>query len=183
MASQSHNLLQPAPYTVTNHGAADPLADREPKATKPQRIGRNAQHNQTMGPALSLAAGSVELTAPAQPINPFQGLPGPLSIGNRGSQTLTAAQTPPFDDVAPVAGAHALTEAVNTKPPAYFRLKSSFWHRKDRTPFFSRTLSLPQGQRVCIFAGRRKQQKNGRGLDLLLTRVFATVARMGCVCC
>ena len=67
-----------------------------------------------MGPTLALAEGLVELTAPAQPVIPFQRLPSPLSIGNRWGQALAAAQAAPLDDVAPIAGAHALTETVNT---------------------------------------------------------------------
>jgi len=112
--TKPHDLSQPAAYTVTNHGPANPLADRKAKAARLQGIGRNAQHNQAMSPTLALAAGLVELTAPAQPVIPFQGLPSPLSIGNRWGQALTAAQATSLDNVTPIAGAHALTKTMNT---------------------------------------------------------------------
>jgi hypothetical protein len=71
---------------------------------------------------------------------------------------------------------------VNAQPPAHFWLISSLWHRKDRTPFFSRTLALPQRVGSLCFVGTRKQQKNGRGFDLPLTRFFCLLACMGTVC-
>jgi hypothetical protein len=135
-ATEPHDLSQPAADPIPQHGAADPLADRETKATGPQIIGQDAQHYQAMRPTFPLAADLIEAIAPAQPVIPFQGLPGPLTIGNRGSQTLASAQAAPLDHLAPITGAHALTKTVHAQPPAHLGLISSFGHGKDRTPFF-----------------------------------------------
>ncbi len=114
-----------------------------------------------------------------QPVMPLQGLPSPLTIGNCGSQTLAAAQAATLDHLTTIAGAHALTKAVNAQPPAHFWLISSLWHRKDRTPFFSRTLALPHRVESLCFSGRRQTAKKRERLGPASRPLFLSAGPNG----
>jgi hypothetical protein len=135
-----------------------------------------------MSPTFAMAPDLVESLSPAQPIIALQGLPSPLTIRNRGSQALASAQAATLEHLATIAGGHTLTKAMHAQALAHFGLICSLGHRKDRTPFFSRTLALPQRVESLFFVGARKQQKNGRGLEPPLIRFFCLPARMGTVC-
>jgi hypothetical protein len=149
--AQTNDLAQPAAHLVSRHGIAYSFADREAEATAWQLVRRDTQHEQAMGPALPVAADFLEAITAAQPILPLQGLPSPLSIGNRWGEALAPLQATPLDDVATIPGAHTLTKTVNTQPPAHLGLESPFGHRKDRTPFFGSSLVLPQWVEIAHF--------------------------------
>lgn len=146
--AKTHDLAQPAAHPIPHHRAAYPPADREAEAAAGQIVGQDAHHEQAMSPAFAMTADLVETVAAGQPMLPFQGLPGPLSIGHRGGQALAALHAAPLDHIATIPGAHALAKAMHAQPSAHLGLESSLGHRKVRVPFFGYSDAAAAGREL-----------------------------------